>query len=192
MRVSFVLAPALILTTAAFSPAASAKTCSKICNNPAAHARPVVYQPARPVYKKADHSHVRIYNGTQHGVTAGRTRNGVRVLTPAPLYNPQQQAVLAASISRSEARAASRELANTQARLALAQQAEASARLSAIEAKQDLILERQRRRAQPQRRVFFGNNRFFGRNGFIGNSNFKGATVPTGRSRIKSKKQRGF
>ncbi len=190
MRAALKLVPALILTAAAFAPAAGAKICSKICTNPAAH-----YQPATPrvMYKKADHSHVRIYNGVQHGLSAGRTHNGVRVLTPAPLYNAQQQANFAAAARRARAEADNnaRELARTQARLAAARQAETSARLSAIEAKQDLLLERQTRSSRSNRRVFFGNPRFFGRNGFIGNRNFAGATVPSNR-KIRRKKSRGY
>ena len=188
MRFAFILTPALVLTAAAFAPGASAKTCSKICNNPAAH-----YQAAtpRPIYKAADHSHVRIYNGVQHNLSAGRAHNGVRILTPAPLYNNRQQANFAAMARSAQAEATARDLAHTQARLADARQAEASARLSAIEAKQDLILERQKTQSQPRRRVYYGNPRFFGRNGFIGNRNFSGATVPSKR-RFRRKKSRGY
>ena len=188
MRFAFILTPALVLTAAAFAPGASAKTCSKICNNPAAH-----YQAAtpRPIYKAADHSHVRIYNGVQHNLSAGRAHKGVRILTPAPLYNNRQQANFAAMARRAEADAAALELARTQARLATAQQAEASARLSAIEAKQDLILERQKANTRPRRRIYYGNPRFFGRNGFIGNRNFAGASVPSNR-KIRRKKSRGY
>lgn len=196
MRYAFILAPALCLTAAIFAPAAAAKTCSKICNNPAAHVR-TAYQTAprvmaRPVYKKADHSHVTIYNSAQHAVSAGRAVKGVRILTPTPLYNPQQQANLADATRRARAAANRQVLAQATARLAQARAAENAARLSAIEAKQDLISERQKQTAQPRRRVYYGNNRFFGRNGFVGNRNFSGGTILTGRKHSGRSKRRAY
>lgn len=180
MRFALILAPVFMLASA---PAALAGPCSSICKNPSYHSRPApVYAPAQMTWRQADHTHITVHNGaamTQAKITAG----GVRVLSPAPLYNNRQQAELAAQINRGLRAQARLEAARSQAALMTAQAAKRAAQLSAIEAKQDLILERQKRAAQPRRRIFYGNNRFFGRNGFIGNSNFSGATVPSNRKR---------
>lgn len=167
MGYAFIMASVLTVSIAAMAPSAAA-SCAHICNQSA-------------------HSRVQVINGGQTGFV----HNGVRVIKPAPVYNVQQQADFAAGLRRADARVAARENRRLAARLTDARNAETAARLSAIEAKQDLILERQKRAAQPRRRVFYGNNRFFGRNGFIGNSNFSGATVPAKRG-FKRKKQRGY
>ena len=182
MRLAFILSPLLVPAfLLACAPAAMAGPCSSICKNPAYHSAPV-YKPAPASWRKADHTHVTVHNGAAQ-VRPVTSQAGVRVLAPAPLYNPQQQANLAGRIKRNQQAQAQLETARTQAALRASQALAQDARLSAIEAKQDLILERQKRAMQPRRRVFYGNNRFFGRNGFIGNSNFNGGTVPSNRKR---------